>query len=58
MGCNGGVENLVTRGLAEYGTGAQRESIRKKSLQPSQPPEQRKLGVLERLWRFLFGESK
>lgn len=54
----GAARNLVIRGLAEYGDGAQRECIRKKTTQPSQPPEPRKLGVLERLWRFLFGEPK
>jgi hypothetical protein len=50
--------NLVSRGLAEYGSGAQRQSIRRKTVPTSEPAEPQKLGVLERLWRFLFGESK
>jgi hypothetical protein len=54
----GAARNLVTRGLAEYGSGAQRQSIRRKAAQTPQLTEPQKLSALERLWRLLFGESK
>jgi Family of unknown function (DUF6527) len=49
--------NLVTGGLAEYGSGTQRDRVRRRTAEP-QMEKPREPGLLVRLWRFFFGEPK
>ena len=44
--------------MAEYGPGAQRDSVRRITARQSAPETPRKPGLLARLWRFFLGGHK
>jgi uncharacterized protein DUF6527 len=50
--------NLVASGFAEYGSGAQRDSVRKTAARQHPSGAPRKPDLLVRLWHFFFGDPK